>query len=111
MPVLLLPAVRYRVYRGKLIHEKYSFFFILTILARGVGEHVFFYCGGSILKGHGVPMALAEMVRYKLLSTEAAVFSLYTCTLRKAVPVLAALARYCTEKKVTDFPVSSRDVT
>jgi hypothetical protein len=62
----------------------------LTILARGVGEHVLYY-GGSLLKGLVVPMALVDMLSCKLLSAEAAVFSIYT--LRKGVPVLAALAR------------------
>jgi hypothetical protein len=59
---------------------------------------------------------LAEMLSScKLLSTEAAVFSIYT--LRKGVPVLAALARAAQLRdtalkiKVIDFPVSSRDVT
>jgi hypothetical protein len=50
-----------------------------------------FFSDGRWLKGLFVPMALAEMLSYKLLSTEAAVFSIYA--LRKGVPVLAALAR------------------
>ncbi len=46
-----------------------------------------------------MPMALAEMISYKLLSTEAAVFSIYT--LWKAVPVLAALARAAQLRETT----------